>query len=34
MMLFKLSLQNLKKSMRDYAVYFATLVIGVAIFYV
>ncbi len=33
-MLFKLSLSNLKKSIRDYAVYFFTLVIGVAVFYV
>ena len=33
-MLFKLSLSNLKKSLRDYAVYFFTLVIGVAIFYI
>ena len=34
MMLFKLSLRNLKKSVRDYTVYFLTLVLGVAIFYV
>lgn len=34
MMLFKLSLSNLRKSLRDYAVYFFTLVIGVAVFYV
>lgn len=34
MMLFKLSLRNLKKSFRDYVIYFVTLVIGVAIFYV
>lgn len=33
-MLFKLSLNNLRKSMRDYAVYFFTLIIGVAVFYV
>lgn len=33
-MLFRLSLSNLRKSIRDYAVYFFTLVIGVAIFYV
>lgn len=33
-MLFKLSLSNLRKSIRDYAVYFFTLVIGVAVFYV
>ena len=34
MMLFKLSIKNLRKSMRDYAVYFATVIIGVAIFYI
>lgn len=34
MMLFKLSLRNLKKSFRDYVIYFVTLVIGVAVFYV
>lgn len=34
MMLFKLSLKNIKKSMRDYMIYFATLILGVAIFYV
>ena len=33
-MLFKLSLSNLKKSLKDYAIYFFTLVIGVAVFYV
>lgn len=33
-MLFKLSLSNLRKSIRNYAVYFFTLVIGVAVFYV
>lgn len=33
-MLFKLSLSNLRKSIQDYAVYFFTLVIGVAVFYV
>lgn len=33
-MLFKLSLRNLKKSFQDYTVYFLTLVLGVAIFYV
>ena len=32
-MLFKLSLKNLKKSIKDYAIYFLTLVLGVAIFY-
>lgn len=34
MMLFKLSVRNLRKSIRDYAIYFATLIIGVAIFYI
>ena len=34
MMLFKLSIKNLRKSMRDYAVYFTTVIIGVAIFYI
>lgn len=33
-MLFKLSLKNIKKSFKDYAIYFLTLVLGVAIFYV
>lgn len=33
-MLFKLSVKNIRKSMRDYAVYFLTLILGVAIFYV
>ena len=33
-MLFKISLSNIRKSIKDYAVYFFTLVIGVAIFYV
>lgn len=34
MMLFKLSVKNMKKSMKDYAIYFLTLILGVAIFYV
>lgn len=34
MMLFKLSLKNIKKSFKDYAIYFITLILGVAIFYV
>lgn len=34
MMLFKLSLQNIKKSFKDYAIYFFTLILGVAVFYV
>ena len=33
MMLFKLSFRNMKKSFKDYAIYFLTLVLGVAIFY-
>ena len=32
-MLFKLSIKNMKKSFKDYAIYFITLVLGVAIFY-
>lgn len=34
MMLCKLSLKNIKKSFKDYAIYFFTLVLGVAIFYI
>lgn len=34
MMLFKLSLKNIKKSFKDYAIYFLTIILGVAIFYV
>lgn len=34
MMLCKLSLKNIKKSFKDYAIYFFTLILGVAIFYV
>lgn len=34
MMLFKLSFKNIRKSFKDYAIYFFTLVLGVAIFYV
>ncbi|MCR4895856.1 MAG: FtsX-like permease family protein [Lachnospiraceae bacterium] len=33
-MLIKLSLRNIRRSMRDYAIYFFTLIIGVSIFYV
>lgn len=33
-MLFKLSVKNIKKSFKDYAIYFITLILGVAIFYV
>lgn len=32
-MLFKLSVKNMKKSFSDYAIYFLTIVLGVAIFY-
>ncbi len=32
-MLFKLSIRNIKKSFKDYAIYFITLVLGVAVFY-
>ena len=32
-MLFKLSFKNMKKSFKDYSIYFITLVLGVAIFY-
>ena len=31
-MLFKLSIKNIRKSIRDYAIYFVTLVLGVAVF--
>lgn len=34
MMLCKLSLKNIKKSFKDYLIYFFTLILGVAIFYV
>lgn len=33
-MFFKLSLKNISKSIKDYAIYFFTLILGVAIFYV
>lgn len=33
-MLFKLSVKNVRKSLKDYAIYFVTLTVGVAIFYV
>lgn len=33
-MLFKLSYANIKKSFKDYAIYFFTLILGVAIFYI
>ncbi len=34
MMLYKLAIKNIRKSFKDYAIYFFTLVLGVAIFYV
>ncbi len=33
MIVFKLSLKNMTKSIKDFAIYFLTLVLGVAIFY-
>lgn len=33
-MLFKLALKNIRKSIKDYSIYFFTLVIGVIIFYI
>ena len=33
-MLFKISVSNIRKSLRDYTIYFFTLIIGVSIFYV
>lgn len=33
-MLFKVSLKNIQKSFKDYAIYFFTLILGVSIFYV
>ena len=32
-MLFKLSFSNMKKSLKDYAVYFFTIILGVVIIY-
>lgn len=34
MMLFRLSIKNIKKSFKDYAIYFFTLILGVAVFYI
>ncbi len=34
MKLFKLSLKNIRKSFKDYAIYFFTLILGISIFYV
>ena len=33
-MLFKLSIKNIARSMKDYTIYFFTLILGVAIFYI
>ena len=33
-MLYKLSIANIKKSFKDYAIYFTTLILGVCIFYI
>ena len=33
MMLFKLSVKNIRKSIKDYTIYFLTLILGVSIFY-
>lgn len=33
-MLFKLALKNIQKSVKDYTIYFFTLIVGIAIFYV
>ena len=33
-MLFNLSIKNIKQSFKDYAIYFVTLILGVAIFYI
>ena len=33
-MLFKLAIKNIRKSVKDYSIYFFTLVIGVIIFYI
>ena len=32
-MLAKLALRNIKRSVKDYSIYFVTLVFGVAVFY-
>ena len=33
-MLFKLSTKNIRKSVKDYAIYFVTLVLGISVFYI
>ena len=34
MKLFSMSIKNIRKSMKDYTIYFLTLILGVAIFYI
>lgn len=34
MMLFKLALKNIRKSIKDYTIYFFTLILGISIFYI
>ena len=33
-MFYKLSISNIKKSFKDYAIYFITLILGICIFYI
>ena len=33
-MLFKMSVKNIRRSFKDYTIYFFTLILGVAVFYV
>ena len=33
-MLFNLSFKNIKKSFKDYVIYFVTLILGITIFYI
>lgn len=33
-MLFRLSVKNFKKSIRDYSIYFFTMILGIAVFYI
>ena len=34
MMSFKLAFKNMKKNTKDYVIYFLTLILGVAVFYI
>ncbi len=34
MILYKLSISNIKKNFKDYTIYFVTLILGVCIFYI